>query len=64
MDPNSVGLSDKAEHVTHLVLKNQIHAQTCNAILYEIEQHDDFEFPWDFPDDKFTDTIRISPITT
>ena len=37
---------DKTERVTHLALKNRIPAQTCYAILYEIEQRGDCEVTW------------------
>ena len=55
---------DKAERVTHLALKNRIPVETCYAILHEIEQRGDFQITWGLADDGYTDTVRISRITT
>ena len=51
---------NKTECVTHLALKNRIPAQTCYAILHEIEQHGDYEVTWGLADDGCSDTVRIS----
>ena len=50
----------RLERVTHLALKNRIRAQTCYAILYEIEQRGDYEVTWGLADDGYTNTVRIS----
>ena len=51
---------NKTERITHLALKNRIPAQTCYAILYEIEQRGDCEGTWGLADDGYTNTVRIS----
>ena len=48
------------ERVTHLASKNQIHVQTCYAILHEIEARSDFHVTWGLADDGYSDTVRIS----
>ena len=53
---------DKTERVTHLAAKNRIHARTCYAILYEIEQRGDYQVMWGFADDGYSDTVRLSRI--
>ena len=53
---------DKAERVTHLASKNRIPAQTCYAILHEIEARGDFHITWGFADDGYSDTVRISRV--
>ena len=55
---------DKTERVTHLATKNRIDPRTCYAILHEIEAHGDFQITWGTADDGYTDTVRISRITT
>ena len=51
---------NKTERVMHLASQNRIHAQTCYAILYEIEQRGDFQITWGVEDDGYIDTVRIS----
>ena len=55
---------DKAERVTHLALKNRVRPQTCYAILHEIEARGDLQITWGLADDGYSDTVRISRITT
>ena len=51
---------NKTERVTHLASQNRIHLRTCYAILYEIEQREDFQITWGLADDGYSDTVRIS----
>ncbi|MDE0009834.1 MAG: hypothetical protein OXU36_01740 [Candidatus Poribacteria bacterium] len=51
---------DKTERVTHLAAKNRVRPRTCYAILYKIEQRDDFHITWGMADEGYSDTVRIS----
>ena len=51
---------NKTERVTHIASNNRIPAQTCYAILHEIERRGDFQVTWGLADDGYSDTVRIS----
>ena len=53
---------DELDFVGCVALKNRIPAQTCYAILYEIEQRGAYEVTWGLADDGYTNTVRVSPV--